>query len=29
MPPAQGTTKRTPELGIEEEVIHMNGAEGV
>ena len=29
MLPAQRTTKSTPELGIEEEVIHMNGAEGV
>ena len=27
--PPQGTTERTPELGIEEEIIHLNGPEGV
>jgi hypothetical protein len=27
--PAQGTPERTSEIGVEEEVIHMNGAEGV
>jgi hypothetical protein len=27
--PAQPTTQSTPELGIEEEVIYMNGAEGM
>jgi hypothetical protein len=29
MLPAQHTTKRTPELRVEEEVIDMNGVEGV
>ena len=27
--PSQSTTKSTPEVGIEEAVIHLNGAEGV
>jgi len=27
--PPQHTTERTPELGIEEEVLHMKSAEGV
>jgi hypothetical protein len=27
--PSQRTTERTPERGIEEAVIHLNGAEGV
>ena len=27
--PSQGTTKRTPELGIEENVVNTNGSQGV